>query len=593
MTTARAARTGRAAKLSPRVRMMRRLSARGLPAPVCSVAVEPRIGVPAGDGITLVTDHYLPLVDGPRPTLLIRSPYGRGFPWDYLYGATFAGQGFHVVIQSCRGTGGSGGTFEPFRHERADGQAAVAWLREQEWFTGALATIGPSYLGYVQWALAADPPPELRAMILQNGPCDPYPFFYPGGAFALENALVGAMGMLAFERGATGLIKAVVRLWRHLRQVERTLPLIDAYPAAFGGRVGFFEQWLTRPDPADPYWAQLDLRPVLDSATVPIALVGGWDDVVLDQTLAQYRTLADGQRDVRLLVGSWTHTSAFDKGWPVVFRDALDWLQAHLSEVPASRPDPPVRVHVGGCGQWLDLPGWPPPHVVAECWYLGADATLSTRPPARAGSSSFRYDPADPTPSAGGQLLSRRAGAVDNRHIEARADVLVFTGPPLAGALEVLGPVSVQLNVRSSSPYFDVFARLCDVDPRGHSRNVCDGLMRHQPAPGGDPAAGKAAADDGGAATVTVAMSSTAYRFGAGHRLRLQVSGGAHPRFARNTGTGEPPATATRLTGVDIQILHEPGSPCALSLPAAWVQGDPASGASPSAGTTGADSRGA
>ena len=99
-----------------------------------------------------------------------------------------------MIIQSCRGTGGSGGTFQPWRHERADGQATVAWLRQQDWFTGELATIGPSYLGYTQWALAADPPPELRAMIVQVGVSAPYPLCYPGGAFALENMLIGVRG---------------------------------------------------------------------------------------------------------------------------------------------------------------------------------------------------------------------------------------------------------------------------------------------------------------------------------------------------------------------------------------------------------------
>ena len=551
-----------AGKLPLLVRAMRRLSARGLPRPVCAVAVEPRIAVPAADGSRLLTDHYIPLTGKPAPTLLIRTPYGRGFPWNSLFGATFAGQGFHVVLQSCRGTAGSGGTFEPYRHEQQDGQAAVAWLREQDWFTGALATLGPSYLGYTQWALAADPPPELRAMVVLHGPSTPYPFFYPGGAFALENALVGGVSMFAFERGPAGLTKALLRLRRHQRRVERALPLIDAYPAAFGGRNEFFETWLSSPDPAGPYWAGLDLSPVLDSITVPVALVGGWDDVVLDQTLAHYRALAGRECDVKLLVGPWSHTSTFDKGWPVVLPDTLRWLRAHLSGDRAGRPEPPVRVHVGGTGEWRDLPGWPPPQARIQPWYPDSAGTLSTRPPAQPGDSSFLYDPVDPTPSAGGPVLSRQAGAVDNRRLESRADVLVFTSAPLTEAVEVIGPVSVRLRVRASSPHFDVFARLCDVDARGRSRNICDGLQRHQAGPGSG-----ATEDSAGESTITVAMSSTAYRFAAGHRIRLQVCGGAHPRFARNTGTAEPAATATRLVPVHIQILHSPQSPCVLSLP--------------------------
>ena len=108
--------------------------------------------------------------------MLVRTPYGRSFPWDHLFGGLIAEHGFHVVISSCRGTGGSGGQYEPFRHERADGQATLAWLREQPWFTGELATIGPSYLGYVQFALAAEQPPELRAMVVQVAMSGPYQF---------------------------------------------------------------------------------------------------------------------------------------------------------------------------------------------------------------------------------------------------------------------------------------------------------------------------------------------------------------------------------------------------------------------------------
>ena len=546
-----------AGRLPFHVRVMRRLSARGLPDPVCRVAVQRRIEVPAVDGVPLLTDHYVPLADGPCPALLVRGPFSRGFPWDYVYGAQFAAQGFHVLVQSCRGTGGSGGTFDPWRNERADGQATVAWLRQQDWFSGALGGIGTSYVGYAAWALAAGAPPELRA-IVADGSVDPGAFFDPGGAFALESALVGAVGYLSSERGPASAARAILRLRRHQRRVARNLPLIDAYPAALGGRSGMFEQWLTNPDPASPYWSGLDLGPASAKLAVPVSLVSGWYDVQLDQTLAQYRRLRGAGSDVRLLIGPWNHTSIFDKGWPVVFPRALSELRAGLSAEPGSPAGPPVRVHVGGCGQWRDLPEWPPPQARDQLWYLGADGALRDQPPAQAGSSSFRYDPSDPTPSIGGPVLSRNAGSVDNGDLEARADVLTFTSAPLTEALEILGPVSARLRIRASNPYHDVFARLCDVDPRGHSRNICDGLIRHQP---GDHA--------GDETPITVPMSATAYRFSAGHRIRLQVSGGAHPRYARNTGTAEPLATATRLVPADIQVRHDADAPGTLSLPVA------------------------
>lgn len=563
----------RGVPLPRHVRLWMRLSRRDLrdlPPPECAVRVDPGLAVPAADGVPLITDHYIPQVDSPRPTVLVRTPYGRSFPWDHLFGGLIAEQGFHVVIQSCRGTGGSGGTYEPFHHERADGQATVAWLREQPWFTGTLATIGPSYLSSVQWALAADPPPELRAMVTQVSVSDPYALVYPGGAFALENVLVASAATLGFERGMAAVIRTGLRVQRHMRRVARQLPLIDAYPAALGTRLGWVDEYLASPDRGDPYWASLDIGEDRPVPPVPASLLTGWWDACLDQVLERYGQLRARGTTARLVVGPWTHASAFNKALPVVLGEALSWLRAYTGEGESPVPqapdlrneDLPVRVYVDGAGEWRDLADWPPPEMAHQPWYLAAGGNLVPEPPAQPGISSFRYDPADPTPSVGGQLLTGKAGPADNRALEARPDVLVFTSAPLTGTLDVIGPVSVRVRVRASGPHFDLFARLCDVDPRGRSRNVCDGIVR------GDAAAGETAADSTGpGAAVTVPMSATAYQFRAGHRLRLQVSGGAHPRFARNTGSGEPPATATRLAAVDVQIVHEVTDPAVLSLP--------------------------
>ncbi len=562
-----AAAQDRGAPLPRHVRFWMRVSRRDLrdlPRPEGGVRVDAALAVPAADGVPLITDHYIPQVNGPRPTVLVRTPYGRSFPWDHLFGGLIAEQGFHVVIQSCRGTGGSGGQYEPFRHERADGQATLAWLREQPWFTGVLATIGPSYLGYVQFALAADAPPELRAMVVQAGMSGPYDFMYPGGAFALENVLVASAATLGFEHGMAAVIRTGLRVQRRMRRVSRELPLIRAYLPALGRRVTWLEDWLTHPDRADPYWAGLQIPVAALDPEVPVSLLTGWWDACLDSVLEEYRRLRDGgRRPVRLVIGPWTHTSAFNKALPVVLGEALGWLRAYTGDGQASGPrapdlrtaDLPVRVYVEGAGEWRDLADWPPPGAARQPWYPGPGGSLAPQPPAQPGISAFRYDPADPTPSVGGQLLTGKAGAAGNQALEARPDVLVFTSAPLSADLDVIGPVSARIRVRASGGHFDLFARLCDVDPRGRSRNVCDGIMRC------------GAVTPGSVTPVTVPMSATAHRFPAGHRLRLQISGGAHPRFARNTGSGEPPATATRLVPVDLQILHETADPCALLLP--------------------------
>ncbi len=552
-----------AVRLPRRVRLARRLT-KELPPARCGVAWVPRLEVPGADGVTLLADHYVPLTDEGRDTIegrgtiLVRTPYGRGFPWAHLYGVAFAEQGFHVLLQSCRGTGGSTGLYEPFRHEAADGQATVEWLRGQDWFTGRLGTIGASYLGYVQLALAGDPPPELRAAVVQVGVSDPAALVYPGGVFALANVF-SAVAATFSGQGLLRAARALVRLQLRWKRVSRVLPLRQACRQAFGEPVPYLEQWLDHENPGDSYWREM--VPDLSRWQVPTALQGGWYDAALDQTLAQYAALRANGCDVSLLIGPWSHASAFSKdGLVRVSREALAWLTERLADEDGTEARSPVHVHVGGSAQWRDLNTWPPqdgapqdgtPQDSTGAWYLNGNGELSREAETGGAESSFRYDPADPTPSVGGQLLSPEAGPRDNRAVEARPDVLVFTSQPLQAPLDVLGPVRATLHLRASNGHAHIFVRLCDVDAEGRSMNVTDGIVR--------------LGDD--TETVTVAMSSTAYQFAPGHRLRLQVSGGAFPRFARNTGTGEPLATATRMVPTDFVIYHDAARPSALLLP--------------------------
>ena len=548
---------GRGAKLPRHVRFFTRQSRKDLPAPACTVTLERGIRIPMPDGTYQVADRYIPQAAEPCPTLLVRTPYGRGFPYDFMYGSLFAEQGYHVLLQSTRGTGGSGGTCEPFTDEAADAQATIAWLRDQPWFNGSLATIGASYLGFTQWALAHDPPPELKAMVVQVSADDFYGFVYPGGAFAMEATLTGVAAMLSQDKGFRAFMGAVLRLMLTYRKVERTVPLVPGYKLAFGKRVGYLENWLAHPAAGDPYWAPRRADPDIGSAP-PVHLLGGWYDVLIDQTLDSYQRLRRAGRSVRLVVGPWNHTSGFNQAMPIIAGEALAWLRAHTTGSGEAPRPTPVRVHVGeigGKGQWRDLADWPPPDAVVRQWHLHPDGTLAAAP--GGGTSSFRYDPGDPTPSVGGPRMdSNGSGPKDNGKLEARADVLTFSGPVTGEPQEVIGPVSLRLRIRGSSPNFDVFARLCDVDANGTSWNICDGLLRLD---------GTRLTDADGWTEIEVPMSATAHRFGAGHRLRVQVSGGAHPRWARNTGTAEQIATATTLLPVDIEINHRES---VLSLPA-------------------------
>ncbi|MFI6264123.1 CocE/NonD family hydrolase [Micromonospora sp. NPDC051006] len=519
------------------------------------VTVRRNIAVRVRDGVPLRTDHYAPdLPDS--PTVLIRTPYGRGGP-ARLLGRLLAERGFHVVIQSCRGTYGSGGSFAPLVHERDDGLDTLDWLRRQPWYSGGFGSFGASYQGFVQWALAADAGDELRAMVAVATASATRDSTYAGESFALDTVLTWA------ELLQAQTVPWLARQWELKRGQPRLvaalshLPLAEADRIATGVTVPFFQEWLTHHTPRADYWRTRIFDEAVARVRAPVAMVSGWHDIFLPAQLADYAALRAAGRRPRLVIGPWTH------GSPGLFvaalREGLAWLDRHLAgrSAPATAP---VRLHVGGAGGgWRDLPDWPPP-AVPTAWHLQPGRALCTRPPVPSPPDALWYDPADPTPSLGGPLLvAQRAGPVDNQRIEARPDVLTWSSAPLAEPVEVLGPVSAEIHVRSELSYLDVFVRLCDVDRRGRSWNVCDGLVRVAP--------GRFPVDADGVVRVPVTLWPTAHRFPPGHRLRVQVSGGAHPRYARNPGTGEPLGTAVTLRAGRREILHDPAHPSRLLLP--------------------------
>ncbi len=525
------------------------------------VAVQRAVGVPMSDGTVLLADHYLPITDHPAPTILVRCPYGRGAPFGLITAQILAERGYHVLLQSCRGTFGSGGEFEPMRNEAADGQDTVAWLREQRWFDRRLATYGASYLGFVQWTLALDPPPELRAAVVQVGPHDFSRTAYRNGVFDLYNFFSWCDLMANQER--TGSLLGGYRMAtaeRRLRPALDRMPVASAARGVLGRGAKWFESWLDHPRTTDPFWAPLQCGAALDRLSVPTLLVGGWQDLFIDQTIEQYRALADRDVPVRLLIGPWAHMDATMRGGASVV-ESLAWLD-HYTEAATQRTYGPVRIWVGaakdtGGGGWRELPDWPPAGTNSQRWYLGPLGTLGPLPPAAGTQTGFRYDPSDPTPSVGGATLSMSAGVRDNRPLEQRADVLVFSTEPLGELVEVIGEVTAEITVTRDNPHADLFVRLCDVDTQGRSRNVCDGIVRLTDA---DPLTG----------TTTVSLLAAAHRFGRGHRIRLLLAGGAHPRFARNPGNGQVDAPPAELKPANYTIGLGPngaGAPSALLLP--------------------------
>ncbi|MGH2875118.1 MAG: CocE/NonD family hydrolase, partial [Solirubrobacteraceae bacterium] len=511
------------------------------------------LAVEMDDGVILLADRWAARDEdesgSARPTVLVRSPYGRRQVTGLLLGRMLAERGLQVVIQSVRGTFGSGGDFSPF-DERADGLATLRWLRRQPWHAGPIGTIGPSYLGLVQWALAADAGDDLAAMSVHVSASQFHGQIYPEGSLSLETSISWVVLVAGQERRLAPL--AIGRALRALPAVIAELPVSDLDERATGAPLAWFREAFGRAGRDDPYWVRRDYSVTVPQVAAPVQFVGGWYDILLPWMLEDYAALRAAGHEPQLLIGPWTHTA------PGLIaaaeRDGLAWLRAHLLGDDRLLRRNSVRVMVTGAGGgWRDLPAWPPAQVRESRLHVGPGGSLTAdEPPSEAGSDGYRYDPSDPTPSLGGPVLLARDAVVDNAPLERRADVLVYTSPAQTATLEAIGDVWADLWLAASEPYFDVFARVCDVDGDGVSRNVCDALTTVAP--------GRHERTADGVWHVRMRLWPTAHRFASGHRIRLLVCSGAHPRYARNPGTGGDVATATAdsLVAVDVTLLYGP-----------------------------------
>ncbi|MGC7095321.1 CocE/NonD family hydrolase [Amycolatopsis lurida] len=520
-----------------------------LPPPVTrDLVVRRDLRVPMPDGVDLLANHWAPREGGDGlPIALIRTPYGRSGVFGAVMARPLAERGYQVLIQSTRGGFGSGGDFDPMRQERADGLATLDWLVKQPWAGDAIVLFGPSYLGYVQWAVADQLPPQVKAVIPQVTESALTLEFLRADGLSLETPFVWGV-LVGIQERRLAILRQAIQAKKTAKAL-RTLPLADADRAAFGERSAYIQDMLTN-DAASSRWSGSDHRDRVAGVSVPVSSIGGWYDIFLPGQLRDFQALQDAGRPARLTVGPWTHVGVDN----TPFLEALGFGLAHArGEQPPPRQ--PVRLYVTGEEAWRGFDTWPPEGYAPQRFHLQADGQLAAGAPSESEPDRYRYDPADPTPAAGGVRMVKDSGRVDNTALEARPDVLTYTTGPLAEDVEAIGEVSAEIWFSSSLSHADVFVRLCDVDPAGRSWNVCDGLTSVTDA------------DSDGPRRVTVRLWPTAHRFGRGHRIRVQVSSGAFPRYARNPGTGESPATATTLLAADQKVHHDPAHASAIILP--------------------------
>ncbi|MEU2042317.1 CocE/NonD family hydrolase [Nocardia niwae] len=507
------------------------------------------VRIPTRDGVTLGADLFTPVVPS-KGVLVAVGPYGRGIAMSVGFARAFAGQGYTVLFASSRGTADSGGDLDPIRADANDYHDVVTWMREQAWYPGRFGTIGGSYLGYTQWALMSDPPPDLAAAVVTMAPHDFSRHTWGTGSFRFDlvdwSADVGAPEDPNPLRGI--LSRAQTR--KRVAEVVKSVPMLPAARRFFleAGREWLLDR-LVRDDLEDPFWAPERHADALDNADVPTLIFAGWQDVFLPQSMRQYARLRERGANVALTVGAWTHIDILFRGQPIIGPETLDWLDAHLADtVPLRRPSR-VRVQVAVEKRWRELREWPPTDGTTMTLYLHPGGKLDPEAPGpTALPATFVFDPAHPTPTIGGNLLTG-GGYRDDSAYARRDDLLIYNSDPLRSDLRLFGAPSVLLSHSTEHADSDVFVRISDVDRKGRSRTVTETYRRRR-----------------GSGKLALTLNDSAYLFRKGHRVRLLVAGGSFPQYSRNPGTGENPLAAAILHSNKHEIRHADGA-SVLRLP--------------------------
>jgi putative CocE/NonD family hydrolase len=519
------------------------------------VRIKSDVKVRMPDGVELLTDVYFGSTDASAPTIMIRSPYGKGA---FIAGSTaypLASQGFNVVLQCCRGTHGSSGTFDPHHDEQRDGLATLEWIRQQPWCNGVLATHGGSYLGYTQWAIAAVAGSDVKAMAMQITLSDFSQMTYAGNSFMLQNAFSWSHTMLSAKKSFAFLRMLLLRM-RNIPAISEAhwmfLPLGKLDEHVSGERIPFWKDWTRHASKDDPWWSPMSHHKSISQIKRPITMLAGWFDIFTPWQLHDFIALQQAGCESRITIGPWQHTDAQAVG--VGLQDAIEWFNRHLLGQETVTKRKAVKLFVMGADEWREYDAWPPRESNAENWYLRPERRLLNQIAPDSPADQFVYDPANPTPSIGGPALESKSPSVDNAELEARSDVLTYTSEPFERSRDIIGTVTADLYVSSSAPSADFFVRVCDVDNAGVSMNICDGLQRVK-------------LEASGPERVHVELWPTAYRVPHGHRIRVQISSGAFPRWARNLGTTDPLADATELRTARQSIYHSAAHPSAIKIP--------------------------
>ena len=550
------------------------------------------VAVPMRDGVILRADLWRPGAAGRYPTLVYRTPYGKTPTAQGALVKKAVARGYAVVVQDVRGRFASDGEFRAYTQEGADGFDTIEWAAAQSWSNGRVGTFGLSYPGAVQWLAAVQSPPHLVAMVPAMTFASPTHFWYTGGVWDgswLEWAWINMAPDLRRRHGLPGpqTPAAARAAWaKDGAAMREFFPRLDL--PVLKGVAEWYYEWLRHP-PYDPWWEWAELTTKYDRVSAAVLNISGWHDEMYGPlgattNFAGLVTSRGGQaRTARtqVVVGPWTHGSDWDativgrrEMGPAAALDydalVLDWMDAWLKDAANGvRQRAPVRVYAMGAGAWRTGEMWPPPADRRSLFLGGAPVpgraagTLAWTAPDVAGSAAFVSDAAHPVTDP----YDAEAGGLDFRALSARVDVLVFETAPLAEDLEVVGPITAEIDLAVDRPDTDVWVKLLDVAPDGTAYNLMSTGLDVLRASYRNKTAHQELLEPGRIYRLTLDTLMTANRFVRGHRIRVALMASFAPNLSRNLHTGRLESVSSETARATLTVHHGGARGSRLVLP--------------------------
>ena len=562
--------------------------------PANDVIMENLVPVPMRDGVILYADVYRPVKEGKYPVLVSRTPYStERYPSAYDSAVFFAQRGYVFVYQDVRGRHESEGRWNPFRNDIEDGYDTVEWAARQPWSNGKVGMEGGSYLGHVQWRAVMASPPHLVTIFPMVAATSLYhnwvtlnggwrlSFNYGWGAVRQESRIMQNTGQHSMPGGPQSLAYDTV-LWH--------LPLIDM-PELLGRHTGFYKEWIQHPD-YDDYWKSINAEEVFENISVPVHTLGGWFDIFSQGTLNGYAGMSHhgktqlARQKSHMIIGPWGHGPSQKIGDLDFGAEAnvdahgieLRWFDYWLNGMDTGvQNEPPVTLYVVGRNGWRQENEYPLARTEYKRMYFHSDGKANSdrgdgvlswdSPVADSKPDHYTYDPDNPVPSVGGNNCCGTptlAGPRDQRQIENRNDILIYTSDFLQKDIEATGPVKVVISASSDVVDTDFVAKLVDVYPNGQAYNVAEGILRARYR---ESLSQPKMLEAGKIYELTIDLVGTSNAFLKGHRIRVDLTSSHFPQFDRNPNTGEPFGKTASVKVAHQTIHHSTAHPSYVVLP--------------------------